>query len=77
MERKATKRQVQKMCADFLRARSGSIYEAIQAASAMLREWGVRVDWHEMSDALDAMESRGEASRSSYGADGLVEYVIN
>ena len=64
------------LCRDFLRARRGQEFEAIQAASAMYSEWGIKVDWHEMSDALESLVRDNEAARCGTGPDRLTVYRI-
>lgn len=73
-----TKReQAQQLCKDFLRMQKGRVFDPIQAVNEMAERWGVRVDWHEMSDALEYMvDMTLEADRITKSADGFWAYMI-
>ncbi len=69
--------KTQQVCKDFLRMKKGQTFDAIQASNAMDAEWGIRVDWHEMSYALSRLLECAEANYAGGGADRMTRYIIN
>ena len=68
--------KTQQLCKDFLRMRKGTEVEAMQASQLMNQHWGILVDWHEMSDALEYLVRSWEARREGTGPDGLTMYFL-
>jgi len=66
--------KIQKVCRDFLRMQKGRELDAIQAARLMKEVWGISVDHHEMSYALDQLRNSKEASITRPG--GFAVYII-
>ena len=72
----STRMKTQQMCRDFLKLWCSDEVEAIQASIRMQEVWGVRVDWHEMGDALEWMTRNGSAERTGTSRTGLALYII-
>lgn len=64
------------VCKDFLRMQHGVEVDPIKAAMLMLEIWGIRVDWHEMSDALEYLANAKDATRTGRTRDGMSKYII-
>jgi len=72
------RQQTQQICKDFLRyCCKGQRMDGISAMRAMDDRWGVRVDYHEMGDALEYLACHDEAIRDGCGPDRIACYVIN
>ena len=69
-------RQKRQICRAFLELQKGSVLDAMEAMLRMSDQWGVRVDWHEFSDALDEMVRYDMATVVGLGAGRFVEYLI-
>ena len=69
--------QIQQVCKDFLRMRRGAIFDGVSAAQMLNEHWGIKVDWHEMSYALDYLERSQEAERTGIPRDGMITYIIS
>jgi len=54
----------------------GSILDAPAASYKMFDLWGIKVDWHEFSEAMDAMTRTGEAAEVGQTRDGRITYLI-
>ena len=68
---------IRQVCKDFLRMYcKGQEIEAIQASMKMDNVWGIRVDWHEMGDALEALCAAFEAERTGMSTERLALYLI-
>lgn len=68
---------IRQVCKDFVRMYcKGQEVEAIQASMKMDNVWGMRVDWHEMGDALEALEAAFEAERTGATGEGFALYLI-
>ena len=52
-------------------------YDPIQASVYMNQEWGIRLDWHEMSMALDVLKSNGEVTLVGHRRSGMCKYINN
>ena len=57
--------------------RKGVELDAIKASQLLYEDWGIRIDWHEMSDALEYLVRSKEACRTETGPYGLPMYLIN
>ena len=68
--------KAQQLCKDFLRMKKGAVLDAIQASQMLHEHWGIRVDWHELGDALEYLVRSREAERTGTGPDGLTMYFI-
>jgi len=70
--------KTRQVCKDFLRMHKGMTFDAIAAMQHMEQVWDIRVDWHEMSYALDELDHKGEAERVFVkGHDRMATYTIN
>ena len=69
--------KTQQVCKDFLRRKKGVVMDAMIASRMMRDEWGIDVDWHEMSHALDYLSRSLEATPTGARRDGIIEYIIN
>jgi len=67
--------KTQQVCKDFLRMQKGVELDAMIAARLMNDVWGIRVDWHEMSYALDYLRHSNEATCTKLG--GFQRYIID
>ena len=67
--------KTQQVCKDFLRMQKGAELDAMEAARLMNDVWGIRVDWHEMSYALDYLRHFNEATCAQHR--GFQRYIID
>jgi len=68
----------QDLCRTFIAYKMlGEVTDPIQAARSLFATWGIRVDWHDMSDALCALSSFGKATQTGKFYDGIAEYIVN
>jgi hypothetical protein len=67
----------QALCRDFIRLHmKGKVaYDPIQASVYMHQQWGIKLDWHEMSMALDSLNTKGEVKVVAHNRDGMCRYV--
>ena len=65
------------MIRDFLRMQRGRTLDGILASRLMNDIWGIKIDWHEFSSALDTLATNGEATRQSGQPGSLIKYLIN
>ena len=63
------------VCKDFLRMQKGAELDAMEASHLMVEVWDIRVDWHEMAEALDYLHRCGSADCTKLG--GYQRYLIN
>ena len=68
--------KTQQVCKDFLRLHKGSTFDAMEASWMMMEHWGIKIDWHEMADALQYLLSSNEADHASKGFDRQQRYTI-
>lgn len=68
--------KTQQVCKDFLRRKTGAVVDAMIASRMIQDEWGIVVDWHEMSYALDYLNRSLEATPTGVRHDGMIEYII-
>ena len=59
---------------DLLRTRKLEVMDAIQASRWLNERYGLRVDWHDCSEALDFLHRTGDAILARPG--GMVVYRI-
>ena len=65
------------VCKDFIRHYcKGQVVDSIQASLQLEDVWGLKVDWHEMTNALEALTQSDEAERSGEGPDRHAYYLI-
>ena len=77
MNEQPSRRQQRQLCIDYLSyVAKGARVDPIGATMAMLERWGVRVDWHEMSAALEELKLHEAAVYDGWGHDGQQYYVI-
>ena len=67
--------KTQQVCKDFLRMQKGREFDAMEAMRLMNDTWGIKVDHHEMSYALDELHRHEEATLTKIG--GFQRYIIN
>lgn len=70
----------QALCKDFVRLHLQDKlvpYDPIQASVYMNNVWGIRLDWHEMSMALDILNSNGEVTLVGHRRSGMCRYINN
>lgn len=67
-------KQVQAVCRAFLRAHPGQEWDAIEARIALEQEWGIIVDHHEFSGAMDVLCRAGELVLTRPG--GYTKYQV-
>ena len=79
MKKENTPTQVQllRISSVFLASRYGEILDAVRAARSLHTCWGIDVDWHMISFALDRLETHDLATRTGRCFDGHVEYKIH
>ena len=71
------KKQTQQLCRDFLQyKKKGVVVEPIMASQMMNDDWGVYVDWHEMSEALEFLAECSQATRTGTTIERLTAYLI-
>ena len=66
--------KTQQVCKDFLRMQKGRELDAMEAMRLMSDVWGIKVDHHEMSYALDYLHRTGDAKLTKVG--GFQRYLI-
>ena len=66
--------KTQQVCKDFLRMQTGRELDAMEAARLIDDVWDIKVDWHEMSYALDYLYNSKEADCVQAG--GFCRYII-
>jgi hypothetical protein len=72
-----SRRQQRQLCLDYLtHVAKGARVDSMGAAIAMQTRWGVRVDWHEMSAALEELKRCEEAVYDGWGHDGQQCYIV-
>ena len=69
--------QRQRICKDFLRMQHGAALDAMQASAMMRKVWGIKIDHHEFTDALEYLVQNQEATRTGTGPDRFTTYLIN
>jgi hypothetical protein len=68
----------QDLCQSFITlALVGQLTDPVKAKNSLFARWGIRVDWHDMSDALCALSSFGKATQTGKFYDGIAEYIVN
>ena len=66
------------MCRDYVTLHcKGQLVDAMTVTIWLLSDWGVRIDWHVMGDALEQLDVAGIAPRKGTGRDGQATYIVN
>jgi len=67
----------QDLCRTFIAYKMlGEVTDPIQAARSLFATWGIRVDWHDMSDALSYLSRHGTVWQTGKFYDGIAEYRV-
>lgn len=74
---KPTQAQTARLCTGYLLNHPGSSFTSISASQSLRHAWGVTVDWHEMSSALDALQRQDLATPTGRSFDRQIEYQIH
>lgn len=69
--------KVRQLCKDFIRLQKGKTLDAFQASIEMINVWGIGIDWHEFSFALDELSRTNEVTQTGHTAGGACVYLVN
>jgi hypothetical protein len=50
------------------------MFDAMTMTRKMQDVWGINLDWHEMSDALEYLANIGEIDRDGFNAERMEQY---
>ena len=76
MTNSQTKQQIRRMCIDFIQKRyAGETTTAMKSCQEMNKLWGIYIDWHEFSYALENMVGVENAQYAGV-THGIENYLI-
>ena len=68
--------RAQRLCRDFLHLQVMATLDPSEACARILANWGIVVDWREMSRALEDMVAHGSANYDGWSQDQQRRYLI-
>jgi len=70
-------RQLQDLLLTFVSVHfSEGHFDAIDVGRLLLAKWGLRVDWHDVSDALERMHAKGQIQHAGFTGDRMTRYSL-
>lgn len=68
--------KTQQLIRDFLRMQTDTLLDPIMASLGMRDVWGISIDWHEFTEALEYLVRSGDAEHAGHSSDRMSLYLI-